>query len=86
MARAMAGSVQRAAALAFAIGIAGVAHAGPDVPERDWLLWQGPIECQNTREVERQIESLLGRAPDLIPVPCSRREHLCHRVGFRRWF
>jgi hypothetical protein len=29
-------------------------------PEREWLRWQGPSECHNTREVERQIERCWG--------------------------
>jgi hypothetical protein len=40
----------------------------------EWLRWQGPIECQNTREVERQIESLLGHAPDPSQLPPTRVE------------
>jgi hypothetical protein len=78
MARASSGSWQRAAALA--LGFAGAvtctawAHAQSVAPERDWLRWQGPLECQNTREVERQIESLLGRPPDLAQLPATRVE------------
>ena len=39
-----------------------------------WLHWQGPLECQNTREVERQLESLLGYAPDVDQLPLTRVE------------
>lgn len=39
-----------------------------------WLRWQGPIECQNTLEVERQLESLLGYAPDKAQLPSTRVE------------
>jgi hypothetical protein len=78
MAWAVPGSLRRG--LRVALGIAGaaavapLAHAQSDVPERDWLRWQGPLECQNTREVERQIESLLGHAPDLAQLPATRVE------------
>jgi hypothetical protein len=49
-------------------------RAEPGAPEREWLRWQGPIECQTTREVERQIESLLGHAPDPAQLPPTRVE------------
>jgi hypothetical protein len=32
------------------------------------------VECQNTREVERQLESLLGYAPDKDQLPATRVE------------
>ena len=50
------------------------ALAAPAEPARaaSWLDWHGPVECQNTREVERQIESLLGHAPDLAQMPPTR--------------
>src|SRR6185295_2521865 len=78
MARASSGLWQRAAALALsfagAVTCATQARAQSTAPERDWLHWQGPLECQNTREVERQIESLLGRPPDLAQLPATRVE------------
>lgn len=78
MAWAVPGSLRRALRVAFGVaGAAAVARAAParaEAPERDWLSWQGPLECQNTREVERQIESLLGRAPDLAQLPSTRVE------------
>src|SRR5262245_61639221 len=80
MARAIPRCLQRAAAVALAaLTLAGVAGAQPVVPERDWLEWQGPLECQNTREVERQMESLLGHAPDPAQLPPTRVE-----VGWAR--
>lgn len=39
-----------------------------------WLRWQGPVECQNTVEVERQLESLLGYAPEKDRLPPTRVE------------
>src|SRR6185436_7094179 len=78
MAWAVPGSSRRA--VRVALGIAGVAALAPlvraqsVVPEGDWLHWQGPLECQNTREVERQIESLLGHAPDPAQLPSTRVE------------
>ena len=58
----------------LAVTLASRALAGPQEPVRaaPWLDWHGPIECQNTREVERQIESLLGHAPDLTQMPPTR--------------
>ncbi|MEY2937027.1 MAG: hypothetical protein RL033_7776 [Pseudomonadota bacterium] len=52
----------------------------PNAPEPNvsepggWLHWQGPVECQNTREVERQLESLLGYAPAADQLPPTRVE------------
>jgi len=78
MAWAVPGSLRRAWLVALGIGgvaaVAGTARAQADVPERDWLHWQGPLECQNTREVERQIESLLGHPPDPAQLPSTRVE------------
>lgn len=37
--------------------------------ESSWLGWSGPVECQNTEEVERQIESLLGEAVNFQQLP-----------------
>lgn len=37
-----------------------------------WLEWQGPLECQNTREVERELASLLGHEPELASLPPTR--------------
>jgi hypothetical protein len=74
MAWAVPGSLRRACLVALGIGGAATARAQADVPERDWLRWQGPLECQNTREVERQIESLLGHPPDPAQLPSTRVE------------
>ncbi|HEU4578319.1 MAG TPA: hypothetical protein VFS67_08695 [Polyangiaceae bacterium] len=76
MAWASSGSCERVAALGLGfawlwISLPGKAEAAP---EREWLRWQGPIECQNTREVERQIESLLGHTPDPAQLPPTRVE------------
>lgn len=59
--------------------------SGPNAPEPNvsdpnvsepggWLRWQAPVECQNTREVERQLESLLGYAPEADQLPPTRVE------------
>lgn len=37
--------------------------------EANWLRWSGPEECQNTEEVERQVQSLLGRGVDFDSLP-----------------
>jgi len=71
------GSSRRVAALGLGFALScwsARGRAEPGVPEGEWLRWQGPIECQNTREVERQIESLLGHAPDLAQLPPTRVE------------
>src|SRR4051812_31106623 len=78
MAWAVPGSLARAWLVVLAMGgaaaLAATARAQADAPERDWLHWQGPLECQNTREVERQIESLLGHPPDPAQLPSTRVE------------
>lgn len=60
----------------LAVAWASRAWAAPAVPVHaaSWLDWHGPVECQNTREVERQLESLLGHAPDLTQMPPTRVE------------
>jgi hypothetical protein len=37
-----------------------------------WLDWNAPVECQNTSEVERRLESLLGRPVDFTTLPATR--------------
>jgi hypothetical protein len=65
------GCCQRLSALGLGFALLWISSRGwaQGAPEREWLRWQGPVECQNTREVERQIESLLGHAPDLAQLP-----------------
>jgi hypothetical protein len=36
-----------------------------------WLAWSAPAECQNTSEVERRLESLLGRPVDFAALPAT---------------
>lgn len=44
--------------------------AGPSRAEEGrWLRWSAPAECQNTGEVERRVQSLLGRPVDFGAVP-----------------
>lgn len=38
----------------------------------DWLAWNAPAECQNTAEVERRLESLLGQAANVGSLPPTR--------------
>jgi hypothetical protein len=45
-----------------------VAHAETS----DWLAWNAPAECQNTAEVERRLESLLGQAAHVGSLPPTR--------------
>jgi hypothetical protein len=37
-----------------------------------WLEWTAPPECQNTSEVERRLQSLLGRPVDFEAIPLTR--------------
>src|ERR1043165_4325079 len=41
--------------------------AGAEAPS--WLGWRAPAECQNTAEVERRLESLLGHSIDASALP-----------------
>lgn len=36
-----------------------------------WLAWSAPAECQNTSEVQRRLESLLGRPVDFAALPAT---------------
>jgi hypothetical protein len=56
------------AAAALATGWLGVARAEPS----SWLGWSAPAECQNTSEVERRLESLLGHSFDAASLPPTR--------------
>lgn len=60
------------------VGLGVVALAltsGAHAQEGTWLSWAGPLECRNTPEVERQIESLLGRTVDFARVPVTHVQH-----------
>ena len=46
------------------------AAARADAPT--WIAWSAPAECQNTAEVERRLESLLGYAVDEGSLPPTR--------------
>lgn len=39
--------------------------------EPTWLGWRAPEECQNTSEVERRLESLLGHPVDFAALPAT---------------
>ena len=59
-------------ALGVALGswlLARSAHAG-DAP--GWLHWSAPAECQNTAEVERRLQFLLGRPLGAGELPPTR--------------
>jgi hypothetical protein len=58
--------------LATAACLASSARAQTEPGTPSWLEWHGPIECQNTREVERELASLLGRDPDPAGFPPTR--------------
>jgi hypothetical protein len=67
----------RPLAIALGMGCVGLtqrAWADPASAARrpSWLEWQGPLECQNTREVERELASLLGHDPELDRLPPTR--------------
>jgi hypothetical protein len=51
------------------IGLSSLAR-GEEAPS--WLAWSAPAECQNTAEVERRLESLLGRPVDFATLPATR--------------
>ncbi len=60
---------------ALAAGVFGAwwALALPAAAEPEaWLEWTAPPECQNTGEVERRLQSLLGRAVDFEDIPLTR--------------
>jgi hypothetical protein len=58
--------------LATGACLASGARAQAEAATPSWLEWHGPIECQNTREVERELASLLGREPDPASLPPTR--------------
>lgn len=41
-------------------------------PAPKWLVWRAPAECQNTSEVERRLQSLLGHPVDAATLPATR--------------
>ena len=57
-----------AAAGLLALCVALPARAESPAP---WLAWNAPAECQNTSEVERRLESLLGKTVDFATVPTT---------------
>jgi hypothetical protein len=52
--------------LASSSTVSSVSRAGPT-----WLGWRAPEECQNTSEVERRLESLLGHPVDFATLPAT---------------
>lgn len=56
------------AAGALVVGLASRAHAES---QPAWLAWSAPAECQNTSEVERRLQSLLGRPVDFASLPAT---------------
>ena len=44
----------------------------PALAQEAWLEWTAPPECQNTSEVERRLQSLLGRPVDFEVIPSTR--------------
>jgi hypothetical protein len=56
------------AAFVLASGWVSAAQAEPS----SWLGWSAPDECQNTSEVERRLESLLGHPVDSATLPPTR--------------
>jgi hypothetical protein len=54
------------AGCALGLGWSASVYAADDP---SWLSWSAPVECQNTPEVERRLEFLLGRAVDFSTLP-----------------
>jgi hypothetical protein len=52
--------------------LACVALGRPVLAQEAWLEWTAPPECQNTSEVERRLQSLLGRPVDFEAIPPTR--------------
>lgn len=59
------------AAAAGALGLCLSSTARAEA-EPSWLAWSAPVECQNTSEVERRLESLLGHGVDFATLPTTR--------------
>ena len=58
----------RSGAVALALAMTA---ASPSRAEPTWLGWRAPEECQNTSEVERRLESLLGHPVDFASLPST---------------
>lgn len=58
----------RSGALVVALGMT---VSSPSRAEPTWLGWRAPEECQNTSEVERRLESLLGHPVDFGALPAT---------------
>jgi hypothetical protein len=54
------------------LALASIAPAAVRAQAPDWLAWSAPAECQNTAEVERRLESLLGQAANVGSLPPTR--------------
>lgn len=52
--------------------LACVALGRPALAQEAWLEWTAPPECQNTSEIERRLQSLLGRPVDFEAIPPTR--------------
>lgn len=52
--------------------LACMALGRPVLAQEAWLEWTAPPECQNTSEVERRLQSLLGRPVDFEAIPLTR--------------
>lgn len=63
----------RRSRLGAVVGVLGLCMAARAQAESQpkWLAWNAPAECQNTSEVERRIESLLGRPVDFGALPAT---------------
>ena len=76
----MPGGLRRALRVALSLGIPSLsvlstALLSPALAlaeASEWLAWNAPAECQNTAEVERRLESLLGQAANVGALPPTR--------------
>lgn len=56
----------------IALGTCLFVSAPSRAEEGQWLHWSAPAECQNTGEVERRLQFLLGRPVDFAVMPPTR--------------
>lgn len=68
MSQALRGAPCRSVGVALAL----LASTPARAEQPGWLAWSAPAECQNTAEVERRLESLLGQAADVGRLPATR--------------
>jgi hypothetical protein len=63
-------ALRRSCLGAFVV-VSGSTFSSMSRAEPTWLGWRAPEECQNTSEVERRLESLLGHPVDFATLPAT---------------